>query len=57
MVLSRHFRVALATAVAGLTLSGLCGVVWGGEYPTKNINYIIGYAPGGTVDPISRLLA
>jgi tripartite-type tricarboxylate transporter receptor subunit TctC len=57
MMLSRRLGVVLAAIVAGLALSGFFGTVWGAEYPTKNINFIIPYAPGGTVDPISRLLA
>jgi tripartite-type tricarboxylate transporter receptor subunit TctC len=55
-LLSRRLGVVLATIVAAVVLSGLCGVVWGGEYPTKNITFIIPYAPGGTVDPVSRIL-
>jgi tripartite-type tricarboxylate transporter receptor subunit TctC len=57
MLRSRCLSMVLATVVAGLALSGFLGTAWGGEYPTKNITFIIPYAPGGTSDPLVRLIA
>lgn len=56
MLLSGRFRVVLATVLVGLALSGFLGTAWGGEYPTKNITYIVPYGPGGTSDTFSRVL-
>jgi tripartite-type tricarboxylate transporter receptor subunit TctC len=39
------------------TLSPLCGITWGGEFPTRSIELIIPWAPGGPSDTMGRIVA
>jgi tripartite-type tricarboxylate transporter receptor subunit TctC len=48
-------RVLLAfalLAVAGLSFSTLCGA----QYPNKPIRFIVGFPPGGSADPTTRII-
>jgi tripartite-type tricarboxylate transporter receptor subunit TctC len=57
MLRLRRLGPVLATLAAAVALSSLFGVAQGADYPTKNINFIIPYGPGGTTDPFARQLA
>lgn len=48
--------LALALA-AGLATLGQAAVANPGDYPSRTVRIVVGYAPGGTTDIIARLLA
>lgn len=46
----------IRAALAGLTISASAGSL-AQEYPSRDITFIVPYAPGGSTDPISRQIA
>jgi tripartite-type tricarboxylate transporter receptor subunit TctC len=39
-----------------LLLTALCGVVTAQDWPSKPVKFVSPYPPGGSVDPLARLL-
>jgi tripartite-type tricarboxylate transporter receptor subunit TctC len=46
----------LRAALAGVMIS-TCAASLAQEYPSRDITFIVPYAPGGSTDPISRQIA
>jgi tripartite-type tricarboxylate transporter receptor subunit TctC len=47
-------RRSLVAAAAGIAALGLSATARAQEWPTRDITFIVPYAPGGSTDPISR---
>ncbi len=56
MSLPKRLCVMATVVLLGLVLSA-CALLRGNEYPAQDITFIVPYAPGGTTDPVSRMLA
>jgi tripartite-type tricarboxylate transporter receptor subunit TctC len=52
-VLSRAWSVAVVVLCAGLPLAA---VAQGAAWPTKPVKFVVPFPPGGSVDPLARLL-
>ena len=50
-------RVTLNILISALILAGFAfGIARGADWPTKPVRFIVPFPPGGTVDPLARLL-
>ncbi len=53
----RSPQFALLFAVLAAAMAGLTGAVHAQHYPTRPIRLVVPAPPGGTIDPISRMMA
>jgi tripartite-type tricarboxylate transporter receptor subunit TctC len=51
----RHGRVASVLACVTIVASGICGAQQ--PYPSKTLRIIVPFPPGGSIDPVARMLA
>ena len=54
---SKFSTMVKLVCLSGSLLLFVCGISFAQEYPTKQINLLVTFAPGGTLDAATRLLA